>query len=994
MAMNPTRITVRPAGSSYPEDLIQPVAFDPNAAFDVVSQAGAGSGSTFDPNAPFEPAPAPAAYDTSLSPVEERDFQTWKAVNAPNDSGADYDLRGAFKAGVMPDARGHMPDTWKKPNHPTFSDQSQYAVGGDRAKAGTWNGETFTPAKGPKAATWKDYVGGAAGGFNKGVAMIPDAISALLNAGSSGLKNTTGIDLGRSVPFSEMLDKIGMTPKPPDTIAGRAIARVGEEFGAAALPSGALMKVAGQATKLGAHEVPGILNSILSPIARSPGRALTGEAIATAGAGAGAATAREAAPGSPTTEMLAQLGGSMAPAAWTMVSPTAWAIKGANKMAQTFSKTAQDKVGRDAVRDMLGRELTPEAMASLKEAERLGTAIPGFKPSVAEATGAQSLVRQQQRIETQASGNELDKLVARRRNNDQAVNDYTESVAPSAADNPDFVIDTARGRVDNLRSGLERQQAGVQASRENLAGNAFPVVDRAERGGVIRQQLHEERAARRAEADRLAEELGLNNTDVTAEFTSSARRLRTQFAPTSQFDDVANTPRVLEEIQRAGRPVPTGQVAADGTPIMEPARVTFRDLKGLRERVSDDLIDASGAANPSRKAIRQLTMLREEVDRIINRAAQNSSDPQLAERYAQFRRAYFDNYIRPFEQGAAYKVRSLDGRGFFKTTDEKVADAFFQKGNTTAADQFNEIMANRPEAHAALQSSAVDSLREAAVRDGVIDPRRFMTWLRDHRSVLDRFPNIAVELRTPALADTAYIRRQEQLASRARNVEESMLSRTLASYGRGATAESVIDGALKEPRKMAQLVGAVKRNDGAIAALRRNVWDRATDGDAMAITKFVDKNRASLSHIFSSEHLQNILNIASARAMITRVPSPQGAAYTHRPLAWLEDAIGQNLSTAASRLFAFKSGRVQKEYLIVDSFLRSLRGRSQISADKAFKAALFDPVIAKELAKSLEVGSISVVKAKKLQSRMIALGIPLLDKEDGAPGKKDEASAN
>ncbi len=895
--------------------------FDPNAAFSVVDETDkGGSSAAFDPNAPFDVAPAAAA-----------------AAAAP-----------AAAAPVL-DEHGKGPSS--------------------------------------ENATWKDYVGGTFGGFNKGAAMIPDAISALLNAGSAKLKSSTGVDLGRSKPLSEMMDDAGMVPKPVDNIAGRALARVGEEFGAAALPSAGLMKVAGTATNLAVPEVPGLLNSFLSPIARTPGRALAGEAISTVGSGAAAAASREAFPDNPSFEQIAQLGGGMAPGVWAAVSPTAWAIKGASKLAQTFSKTAQDKVGRDAVREMLGRELTPEAMASLKEAERLGTAIPGFEPSVAEATGAQSLVRQQQRIETQASGSELDRMVARRKNNETAVNDYTEGAAPRAADNPDFVVDTARGRVENLKSGIDAQQTGVQGARENLAANAFPVVDRAERGATIRGQLHEERAARRAEADRLADEAGLNNTDVTAEFTSAAQRLNRQFEPRTVFDDTANTPRVLEEIRQAGRPVPTGELDANGAPIMEPARVTFRDLKGLRERVTDDVIDASGAANPSRKAVRQLTALRGEVDGLIEHAATNSSDPQLAERYAAFRRAYFDNYIRPFEQGAAYKVRSLDGRGFFKTNDEKVADAFFQKGNTTAADQFNEIFAGRPEAHAALQSSAIDSLREHAVRDGVINPDRFAGWLRDHRSVLERFPGVAAELRTPAAADAAYIRRQEQLATRSSNIENSMLNRTLAGYGRGQTAESVIDGALKEPRKMAGLVGAVKRNDGAIAALRRNVWDRATDGDAVAILKFVDQNKKSLAHLFSAEHLGAIENIASARAMITRVPAPQGAAYTHRPLAWLEDAIGQNLSTAASRVFAFKSGRVQKEYLIVDSFLRSLRGRSQISADKAFKAALFDPVIAKELAQSLEVGSISMVKAKKLQSRMIALGLPLLDKEDGAPEK-------
>ncbi|HXK19672.1 MAG TPA: hypothetical protein VNG33_17800, partial [Polyangiaceae bacterium] len=40
----------------------------------------------------------------------------------------DYDYQAAERAGVKPDpATGHMPDTFKKPNHMTFSNESQYS---------------------------------------------------------------------------------------------------------------------------------------------------------------------------------------------------------------------------------------------------------------------------------------------------------------------------------------------------------------------------------------------------------------------------------------------------------------------------------------------------------------------------------------------------------------------------------------------------------------------------------------------------------------------------------------------------------------------------------------------------------------------------------------------------------------------------------------------------------------------------------------------------
>jgi len=60
----------------------------------------------------------------------------------------DYDLRGAFLNNAGQAANGHYPDTFKKPNHPSFSDQSRYH-GADGYSGGTWtqnnNGWAFAP---------------------------------------------------------------------------------------------------------------------------------------------------------------------------------------------------------------------------------------------------------------------------------------------------------------------------------------------------------------------------------------------------------------------------------------------------------------------------------------------------------------------------------------------------------------------------------------------------------------------------------------------------------------------------------------------------------------------------------------------------------------------------------------------------------------------------------------------------------------------------------
>jgi len=55
-------------------------------------------------------------------------FEEWRRQLPQNLQDAeDYDLQGAWAGGVAPAPNGHLPDTYKLPNHMTFSNDSQYS---------------------------------------------------------------------------------------------------------------------------------------------------------------------------------------------------------------------------------------------------------------------------------------------------------------------------------------------------------------------------------------------------------------------------------------------------------------------------------------------------------------------------------------------------------------------------------------------------------------------------------------------------------------------------------------------------------------------------------------------------------------------------------------------------------------------------------------------------------------------------------------------------
>lgn len=129
---------------------------DPGVNTGAVKKKEIGPETTRQPPLSYEFTPTPAdhypsqqvpdftnKYNTYLNPEQETGFQTWLQDHTSS-SGRDmskdldsYDLRGAYLNNVEQANNGHYPDTYKKPNHPGFSDQSIYH-GVDGFEGGKW----------------------------------------------------------------------------------------------------------------------------------------------------------------------------------------------------------------------------------------------------------------------------------------------------------------------------------------------------------------------------------------------------------------------------------------------------------------------------------------------------------------------------------------------------------------------------------------------------------------------------------------------------------------------------------------------------------------------------------------------------------------------------------------------------------------------------------------------------------------------------------------
>ncbi len=82
-------------------------------------------------------------YNTPIPPDKMPEFSKWVAQQTartgrnPLNDRYDYDVNGYFLSGQGKSGNGHMTDEFKKPNHPTFSDESKYH-GVDGNYGGQW----------------------------------------------------------------------------------------------------------------------------------------------------------------------------------------------------------------------------------------------------------------------------------------------------------------------------------------------------------------------------------------------------------------------------------------------------------------------------------------------------------------------------------------------------------------------------------------------------------------------------------------------------------------------------------------------------------------------------------------------------------------------------------------------------------------------------------------------------------------------------------------
>lgn len=838
-------------------------------------------------------------------------------------------------------------------------------------------------------------LGGTLGHFASGMSKFPGQIADMLG---SAAQFAGGVPVNSIDPsaVTSGLDKAG------DALGFPRVGDPGNEFERVAQSAGegtsqALAMAAPELSLLGrtravaplAGQLPGMGERVAQAAVDSSAASPLGNTMLQAASGAGGAgggqAAQDAGAGPLGTEA-AQLAGGMLPN-YRFASPVYWGSKGISLLKKaTQGVDLLTSEGRQAI---VNRFATGSAARSINQtldvpgyADNLATAQAlekeiGLKGDatfgVARASGDERLIKQEAELNNAATGSTLQRMIDRKAAVAQGITDYAERKGPVAVkDAPSQVIST-----------LDAAHADMNAANEGEAariGADIPAADRAQLGQKIRAQLTAQKNQQRTALQQEAEQAGLNSDETTFPQQPLIEAIDSAFA--------GALPRVRAQVGRYMRdlitppappepPVASGLLQADGTPYAPPAvepeeaTLTLRHVQDVRTQLGQDIATINaGGANDKNVNAADLRSIRGVFDDYLDNVTPTSGDPDVVPKWQAWRpkwKAYADK----FERDTVYKVTAPGGRTTYKTGDELIAGKIFGGNNQSGPADFLKAGGDIAD----LRAAALDSAHAFAVRDGAVQPDLYATWLRKNRPSL-RQSGLEDEFTNNSVVANNIGSRVNGLAVRQAALQDNAVTKLLTQSGQ--TPEAFIQGAIKDPRAMAALVTQA-RQLGALPAVQRAVWEQVLPGghvDPDKILNFLKENKRSLPLVFTADHIAALNTVAKAAAIEGRLAGPTGLSGSNGSLSNIENAVGMKLTTALSRIFNVKAGRLGVPYTVGETLIRVGSKQFETLQNKALQEMLVNPQMARDLATATATATIPKPVMTRLRSNMILLGMP------------------
>jgi len=612
-----------------------------------------------------------------------------------------------------------------------------------------------------------------------------------------------------------------------------------------------------------------------------------------------------------------------------------------------ISKDAQKRAGEAMAIKQIKESLeaAPASRANLEEAVALQEKIPGFKPTLGQASGAPGVMAIEERI-ANSTPQSLAKAAETKLENTQALDAFKTEKFPDSAVSPKAAVESKysqmvkaeQSKLDSIEKGI----SDLAAKQERFDTASVGSKLRELRGEAANVSRGVKNAAYRDVYD-AAEQAGLK-ADV-----SDVRALIKDVAGSD-----ANAAQVMPSLYRdvsdavtKYKPKEVPQIlGADGLPMArtsEKIDVPFEALHSMEKRANADL--AAAIASGDNYKAHLVGKVKDAISDKI-KAFEGAEFGDVAEKLRIANQKNTD-YARLFKEGLGGRIGpSARNKWGAVTNDEDVVRSLiFNSDNKRGAQEFLEIFGSNPEAHSQLRNGVLDMFSKAAVRDGQIKPALAETFMRQHSAQLEMFPAIKKELEGVDKLNDALLARRAQVMEQQKAIDKSVI----AKIAKSEDVDSVINSALTDRKEMLVLVNQAKKTPEAINSLSRAVAEQvAKQKDPF---QFLVENELTLKPLLNKldpNHFDNLKTLAKAEELMTRTRVPE-----HVNLEKMKDIAEQAVGTSGkgilSRLMNVHKGYMSPEYAAADIGGRYFYKTKMEEANKIMEAAIYDPEMAKVL---------------------------------------------
>jgi hypothetical protein len=492
--------------------------------------------------------------------------------------------------------------------------------------------------------------------------------------------------------------------------------------------------------------------------------------------------------------------------------------------------------------------------------------------------------------------------------------------------------------------------------------------------------------------------------------------------------------RQMHALRRNVDPTGRGVVElAPATPDGEPVRMSVNAALDRRAQINQDLADHYGASNRDQAAVRSIRQLQEEKNTLDAGIEVASGGDEGLHAYNSY---YRDEYAPRFLQGASREVGRFNRNGYEgnRVAAEDVPGEFFKPNNISEARQFNRLYGENPEVRQRMTDYALDDLRRSAVdpNSGMLREGAVNKWLAKNERVLNEMPWVRDEVTgrnpDPHYQEAARAGEQQRLASNPKTLaqvdpevgplqakagqigEQQRLAanpktigqvepdvealqkrfgqleqrqRAVADtkvaklFNQGKNPEQHIDAALNDWQVMKGLRNSVRGDPQGEAALRRAVLDRAPDPmDAAKFETWLKGNDRSLRQVLDPTHIKALQDVLSAAKINNSLPRPTGTVDLPGSLADKGAKVfGITVPSLLQRMLSVKQGRMSAEYGVADVGVRALRQFSNKEIENAWKEALYNPKVAKDLQLMVKGGGATPIQLARMRNYMLSVGL-------------------